>query len=185
MCARVSNWCFDACYLSEKFVAFICSLQKTVKDYISVIIFMLSFWPNYFLYFSIQMIRLITLTIGGHAYLNFMGNEFGHPKAGYIPLDIHEDSTFKLLTHFFFSQRIEFPMPSNNFSLSLANRCWDLLENEVHHNLFSFDKVTVLSLHSVIFVVDFKVDNMTLDSLLLEVIRISCWWLLKTVWCLY
>lgn len=76
-------------------------------------------------------------------------------------------------------------MPSNNFSLSLANRCWDLLENEVHHNLFSFDKVTVFSLHSVIFVVDFKVDNMTLDSLLLEVIRISCWWLLKTVWCLY
>ncbi|CBI26672.3 1,4-alpha-glucan-branching enzyme 3, chloroplastic/amyloplastic [Vitis vinifera] len=63
-----------------------------------------------------KMIRLITLTIGGHAYLNFMGNEFGHPK------------------------RIEFPMPSNNFSLSLANRCWDLLENEVHHNLFSFDK---------------------------------------------
>lgn len=63
---------------------------------------MLSFWPNYFLYFSIQMIRLITLTIGGHAYLNFMGNEFGHPKAGYIPLDIHEDFTFKLLTHFFF-----------------------------------------------------------------------------------
>jgi len=26
------------------------------------------------------MIRLITLTIGGRAYLNFMGNEFGHPK---------------------------------------------------------------------------------------------------------
>lgn len=26
------------------------------------------------------MIRLITFTIGGHAYLNFMGNEFGHPK---------------------------------------------------------------------------------------------------------
>lgn len=48
------------------------------------------------------MIRLITLTIGGHAYLNFMGNEFGHPKAGYIPLDIHEDFTFKLLTLFFF-----------------------------------------------------------------------------------
>lgn len=26
------------------------------------------------------MIRLISFTIGGHVYLNFMGNEFGHPK---------------------------------------------------------------------------------------------------------
>ncbi|XP_038689237.1 1,4-alpha-glucan-branching enzyme 3, chloroplastic/amyloplastic isoform X2 [Tripterygium wilfordii] len=64
-----------------------------------------------------KMIRCITSTIGGHAYLNFMGNEFGHPK------------------------RVEFPMPSNNFSFSLANRRWDLLENEgVHRHLFNFDK---------------------------------------------
>lgn len=27
-----------------------------------------------------QMIRLISMTIGGRAYLNFMGNEFGHPE---------------------------------------------------------------------------------------------------------
>ncbi|KAG5551044.1 hypothetical protein RHGRI_009467 [Rhododendron griersonianum] len=63
-----------------------------------------------------KMIRLISFTIGGHAYLNFMGNEFGHPK------------------------RVEFPMPSNNFSFSLANRHWDLLEARVHQELFSFDK---------------------------------------------
>ncbi|OIT00448.1 PREDICTED: 1,4-alpha-glucan-branching enzyme 3, chloroplastic/amyloplastic isoform X1 [Nicotiana attenuata] len=63
-----------------------------------------------------KMIRLITSTIGGHAYLNFMGNEFGHPK------------------------RVEFPMPNNNFSFSLANRQWDLLENDVNNQLFSFDK---------------------------------------------
>ncbi|KAK2639792.1 hypothetical protein Ddye_027587 [Dipteronia dyeriana] len=64
-----------------------------------------------------KMIRLITFTIGGHAYLNFMGNEFGHPK------------------------RVEFPMPSNEFSFSLANRRWDLLENGgVCSNLFNFDK---------------------------------------------
>ncbi|KDP39169.1 hypothetical protein JCGZ_00926 [Jatropha curcas] len=64
-----------------------------------------------------KMIRMLTFTIGGRAYLNFMGNEFGHPK------------------------RVEFPMLSNNFSYSLANRCWDLLANEeVHRNLFSFDK---------------------------------------------
>ncbi|XP_062168461.1 1,4-alpha-glucan-branching enzyme 3, chloroplastic/amyloplastic isoform X2 [Alnus glutinosa] len=63
-----------------------------------------------------KMIRLITFTIGGHAYLNFMGNEFGHPK------------------------RVEFPMQSNNFSFELANRRWDLLASGVHRDLFSFDK---------------------------------------------
>ncbi|MBA0776883.1 hypothetical protein Gotri_011824, partial [Gossypium trilobum] len=65
----------------------------------------------------LKMTKLITFTIGGRGYLNFMGNEFGHPK------------------------RVEFPMPSNNFSFSLANRCWDLLEKEgVYQDLFRFDK---------------------------------------------
>ncbi|XP_011097853.1 1,4-alpha-glucan-branching enzyme 3, chloroplastic/amyloplastic [Sesamum indicum] len=63
-----------------------------------------------------KMIRLITFTIGGPAYLNFMGNEFGHPK------------------------RVEFPMSSNNFSYSLAKRCWELLEDGFHNKLFAFDK---------------------------------------------
>ncbi|KAG6592053.1 1,4-alpha-glucan-branching enzyme 3, chloroplastic/amyloplastic, partial [Cucurbita argyrosperma subsp. sororia] len=63
-----------------------------------------------------KMIRFITFTMGGRAYLNFMGNEFGHPK------------------------RVEFPMPSNNLSFSLANRQWDLLEKEMHRDLFVFDK---------------------------------------------
>lgn len=27
-----------------------------------------------------KMIRLITFSLGGQAYLNFMGNEFGHPE---------------------------------------------------------------------------------------------------------
>ncbi|TQD84715.1 hypothetical protein C1H46_029738 [Malus baccata] len=64
-----------------------------------------------------KMIRLITLTISGRAYLNFMGNEFGHPEC------------------------VEFPMSSNNFSFALANRRWDLLAKEgLHRNLFIFDK---------------------------------------------
>ncbi|KAK6934488.1 Alpha-amylase/branching enzyme, C-terminal all beta [Dillenia turbinata] len=64
-----------------------------------------------------RMIRLITFSSGGCAYLNFMGNEFGHPE------------------------RVEFPMPSNKFSFSLANRRWDLLANEgLHRDLFVFDK---------------------------------------------
>ncbi|GMH05758.1 hypothetical protein Nepgr_007598 [Nepenthes gracilis] len=64
-----------------------------------------------------KMIRLISFTIGGHAYLNFMGNEFGHPK------------------------RVEFPMLSNNFSFLLASRRWDLLASGgIYQHLFSFDK---------------------------------------------
>lgn len=27
-----------------------------------------------------KMLRLITMSLGGDAYLNFMGNEFGHPE---------------------------------------------------------------------------------------------------------
>ncbi|XXG67859.1 hypothetical protein AAC387_Pa06g1104 [Persea americana] len=63
-----------------------------------------------------KMIKLITFTLSSCAYLNFIGNEFGHPN------------------------RIEFPMPSNNFSFSLANRRWDLLDKGLHRDLFSFDK---------------------------------------------
>ncbi|GLT57511.1 hypothetical protein SLA2020_304790 [Shorea laevis] len=64
-----------------------------------------------------KMIRLITCTVVGRVYLNFMGNEFGHPK------------------------RVEFPMASNNFSFSLANRQWDLLANGgIYQDLFFFDK---------------------------------------------
>ncbi|MCL7041319.1 hypothetical protein MKW94_030953 [Papaver nudicaule] len=64
-----------------------------------------------------KMIKLITFTISGRAYLNFMGNEFGHPM------------------------RVEFPMPGNDFSFSLANRQWDLVEDKgVHQDIFSFDK---------------------------------------------
>lgn len=65
----------------------------------------------------LKMIKLITFTICGHAYLNFMGNEFGHPN------------------------KVEFPMPSNNHSFASANRQWNLLmDNRVHRNLFNFDK---------------------------------------------
>ncbi|KAG1330519.1 hypothetical protein COCNU_02G004870 [Cocos nucifera] len=63
-----------------------------------------------------KMIKLITFTITGRAYLNFVGNEFGHPY------------------------KVEFPMASNNYSFTFANRRWDLLtEKGVHSDLFNFD----------------------------------------------
>ena len=52
-----------------------------------------------------KMIRLITITLGGQAYLNFMGNEFGHPDW------------------------IDFPREGNNWSYHYARRQWSLLED--------------------------------------------------------
>jgi 1,4-alpha-glucan branching enzyme len=52
-----------------------------------------------------KLIRLITLATAGHGYLNFMGNEFGHPEW------------------------IDFPREGNNWSFQFARRQWHLLDN--------------------------------------------------------
>ena len=52
-----------------------------------------------------KMIRLITLSLGGQAYLNFMGNEFGHPEW------------------------VDFPRQGNNWSYHYARRQWSLCDN--------------------------------------------------------
>lgn len=65
-----------------------------------------------------KLFRLITLSIGGHAYLNFMGNEFGHPEW------------------------IDFPREGNNWSYQYARRQWSLKENPdlKYHYLSDFDR---------------------------------------------
>ncbi len=52
-----------------------------------------------------KMIRLYTLAGGGEAYLNFMGNEFGHPEW------------------------IDFPREGNGWSYHYCRRQWSLLDN--------------------------------------------------------
>ena len=52
-----------------------------------------------------KMIRLITLSLGGEGYLNFMGNEFGHPEW------------------------IDFPREGNNWSYQHCRRQWNLADN--------------------------------------------------------
>jgi 1,4-alpha-glucan branching enzyme len=52
-----------------------------------------------------KMIRLITIALGGEAYLNFMGNEFGHPEW------------------------IDFPRKENGWSYFYARRQWSLMKN--------------------------------------------------------
>jgi 1,4-alpha-glucan branching enzyme len=52
-----------------------------------------------------KMIRLLTLATAGHGYLNFMGNEFGHPEW------------------------IDFPRASNQWSYRYARRQWHLADH--------------------------------------------------------
>ena len=52
-----------------------------------------------------KMIRLFTLASGGEAYLNFMGNEFGHPEW------------------------IDFPREGNGWSFHYCRRQWSLRDN--------------------------------------------------------
>ena len=64
-----------------------------------------------------KMIRLITLATAGGGYLNFMGNEFGHPEW------------------------IDFPRLGNNWSYFYARRQWSLIQNPElrYHYLSDFD----------------------------------------------
>jgi 1,4-alpha-glucan branching enzyme len=65
-----------------------------------------------------KMIRLITMTLGGDSYLNFMGNEFGHPEW----IDFPRDDTYDPSTGAF--------VPGNGGSLEKCRRRWDLADSE-------------------------------------------------------
>ena len=54
-----------------------------------------------------KMIRWITISMGAEGYLNFMGNEFGHPEW------------------------IDFPREGNNYSFHYARRLWSLADNDL------------------------------------------------------
>ena len=68
-----------------------------------------------------KMIRLITCATAWGGYLNFMGNEFGHPEW------------------------IDFPREGNNWSHFYARRQWSLTENRMlrYHYLGDFDRQMV------------------------------------------
>lgn len=65
-----------------------------------------------------KMIRLITVSTINGGYLNFMGNEFGHPEW------------------------IDFPREGNGWSYKYARRQWELVDNPnfYYHELGEFDK---------------------------------------------
>ena len=74
-----------------------------------------------------KMIRLITATTINGGYLNFMGNEFGHPEW------------------------IDFPREGNGWSYKYARRQWDLTDNAnfLYHDLGAFDRDMMGLINSV------------------------------------
>ena len=65
-----------------------------------------------------KLIRLLTFALGGEGYLNFMGNEFGHPEW------------------------VDFPRKGNNWSYHWCRRQWSLADSDHlrYKSLLSFDK---------------------------------------------
>ncbi len=68
-----------------------------------------------------KMIRLVTLSLGGEGYLNFMGNEFGHPEW------------------------IDFPREGNGWSYFYCRRQWNLVDDETlrYRELNEFDRAMI------------------------------------------
>ena len=68
-----------------------------------------------------KMIRLVTIAAGGDAYLNFMGNEFGHPEW------------------------IDFPREGNGWSYAHARRQWSLADSPLlrYSQLLAFDEAMI------------------------------------------
>ncbi|HEY8910218.1 MAG TPA: alpha-amylase family glycosyl hydrolase [Desulfosporosinus sp.] len=77
-----------------------------------------------------KLIKLLTITLAGEGYLNFMGNEFGHPEW------------------------IDFPTIANNWSYKHACRHWSLMENQElrYADLANFDRemIAFLKAHKVL-----------------------------------
>ncbi len=65
-----------------------------------------------------KIIRLITLATAGNGYMNFMGNEFGHPEW------------------------VDFPREGNDWSYHYARRQWHLVDDPglIYHHLGHFDR---------------------------------------------
>ncbi len=68
-----------------------------------------------------KMLRLFTISLGGEGYLNFIGNEFGHPEW------------------------VDFPREGNNWSHYYARRQWSLVDNKdlKYQYLDNWDKAMV------------------------------------------
>ena len=83
-----------------------------------------------------KLIRLITIALGGDGYLNFIGNEFGHPEW------------------------VDFPRKGNEWSHAYARRQWSLPDNPElrYEQLLAFDAamIDMIKRHGVLSCVDVR-----------------------------
>ncbi len=88
-----------------------------------------------------KMIRLFTVAGGGDGYLNFMGNEFGHPEW------------------------IDFPREENGDSYHYCRRQWSLMRNPdlKYKHLYEFDK-DMISVCKDNHIFEQKMPNLMLDK---------------------
>ncbi len=88
-----------------------------------------------------KMIRFVTMTLGGEGYLNFMGNEFGHPEW------------------------IDFPRDGNGWSHKYCRRQWHLVDDKTlkYEYLGEFDRA-LIDLVDDRDVFDFKPKPLNIDE---------------------
>ncbi|XP_044474627.1 1,4-alpha-glucan-branching enzyme 1, chloroplastic/amyloplastic-like isoform X2 [Mangifera indica] len=87
-----------------------------------------------------KMIHFLTMALGGEGYLNFMGNEFGHPEW------------------------IDFPREGNGWSYEKCRRQWNLVDTDhLRYKIVSSaneeDKVIVFERGDLVFVFNFHPEN--------------------------
>lgn len=94
-----------------------------------------------------KLIRLITLALGGEAYLTFMGNEFGHPEW------------------------VDFPREGNDWSYHYARRQWSLANNPElkYQELQAFDQALMHLAPTLLKNTTQEILNIDQDNLCLQI----------------
>ena len=89
-----------------------------------------------------KLIRFLTITLASGGYLNFMGNEFGHPEW------------------------IDFPREGNGWSHHYARRQWSLVENDNYKYVWlaNFDKQMINFVNSCNLLKSSKAEKIWLDE---------------------
>jgi 1,4-alpha-glucan branching enzyme len=89
-----------------------------------------------------KLMRLVTFALGGEGYLNFMGNEFGHPEW------------------------IDFPREGNGFSYKYARRQWSLADNAAlrYSDLLAFDRAMMSLDERFGVLADCGIDKLDIDD---------------------
>ncbi len=107
-----------------------------------------------------KMIRLVTITMGGDGYLNFMGNEFGHPEW------------------------IDFPREGNDWGYDHARRQWSLEKNNFlrYSWLSKFDRsmISLVKRHKLLtagypYRLQMDIDNKTMVYKLKNLLFVINW----------